>query len=158
MTLEVRPFHSSVDGKDYLYTKNGRYSSLSVVGEGSTSVEPRVLKTKYNSTDMAGGGWIIKQDRNTDSFINILTDKALIDSAEQSAAGVNKGCCCADNATMSRHIEINDCGTKLDLLVKDGKIEKIGKGGVEIGSDLSKLNPVTRKWLKKFIEVAGKVK
>ena len=158
MSLEVRVFHSPVDNKDYLFQRNGFYSSLSVVGEGSSSVEPKILQTKYNSTSVPGGGWIVKRNLVTGATHEIITEKALIDSAEQDASGIKRGYMCADNATMTRHIKINDCGTKLDLLVKDGKVMKLGKDGVLIAEDLSKVSNATRTWLKRFIEVVGRIK
>lgn len=153
MSLDVKAFHpSSYDNySDLVLTRKNGASLLSKTEHHSfSSIKPLVSKHDV-------GHCIWRENKNTGYSSQVFRDKWLIKSAEAEAAGVklngNDG-----KTDLTRRVLIKDNGTNLDLLIKDGKVMKYGPEGVEIGKDLTKISPLTKKWLKGVIDFLGKVK
>lgn len=155
MSLDVKAFHPSSydDYSDLVLTRrNGGASLLSKTEHHSfSSIKPLASKNDV-------GHCIWRENKKTGYKSQVFRDKWLIKSAEAEADGVkllngNDG-----KTDLTRRVLIKDNGTNLDLLIKDGKVMKYGPEGVEIGKDLTKISPLTRKWLKEVIDFLGKVK
>ncbi len=153
MSLDVKAFHPSSYGynRDLLLTRKNGASLLSKTEHHSFSnIKPLASKDDV-------GHCIWRENKNTGYKSQVFRDKWLIKAAEAAADGVELHC--NDGKTdLTRRVLIKDNGTNLDLLIKDGKVMKYGPEGVEIGKDLTKISPLTRKWLKQVIDFLGKVK
>ena len=154
MSLEVKTFHPSRydEYSDLLLTRKNGASLLSETEHHSfSSIKPLASKNDV-------GHCIWRENKKTGYKSQVFRDKWLIKSAEAEADGVkllngNDG-----KTDLTRRVLIKDNGTNLDLLIKDGKVMKYGPEGVEIGKDLTKISPLTRKWLKRLIDFLGNVK
>lgn len=153
MALETRAFHpQGMDyNKDLLLTTDGRASLLSKTEHHSFSdIKPIMRKNDV-------GHAIYRENLQNGYQSEVIRDKWLIQGAEAKADGVKLDSC-NGKTDLTRWVTIKDNGTELDLLIKDGKVVKFGPEGFKIGEDLTKLSPLTRKWLKKVIDVLGKIK
>ena len=154
MSLEVKTFHPSSydDYRDLLLTRKNGASLLSKTEHHSfSSIKP--LASKHDVDHC-----IWRENKKTGYKSQVFRDKWMIKSAEAEADGVKLQNGNDGKTALTRRVLIKDNGTNLDLLIKDGKVMKYGPEGVEIGKDLTKISPLTRKWLKRLIDFLGNAK
>lgn len=161
MTLEVKTFTPA--GARYrehlILTKDGGDSTLAKVTSPS-GIEPQQIEPKlykYQGNKYCNEGVTIRKNLETGAETRIENLELKVTDSKM-AKELGLGEYSYPRSINSRHVKIDDCGTKLDLITYKGKVVKINSYPYIIGDDLSKITPFTRKWLKQFIDFMGKVR
>ena len=158
MDYIYRKFHSSLDGKDYLLRKNdGKYKSATLfqinVKDGIKEEVP-VLSKVYNGLDEISRTNILT---GAESRVRNVNGYKLYSELYDMAGKLGIKFDTAPNNKIFKLININDAGTNLNLLVRDGEIKSVLKNGFCVGSNtLEKISPFAKKWVKKFLQMMFK--
>lgn len=153
--ISCRKFHSSLDGKDYLLRKyNGKCAALFQINvKDGIKEEIPLLSKVYGLDEISRKNILTGSESRVINFNGNKLYSELADMAGKLGIKFNT----SSNNKIFKMIKINDAGTNLNLLVRDGEIKSILKNGFCLEpSTLEQISPFAKKWVKKFLQMMFK--